>query len=184
MNRVYFVRHAKPDFSIHDDLVRPLTQEGIEDSKKLTRFFLEENITKIYSSPYKRSVDTVLDLSKQLKLDIILIEDFRERKISDDWIEDFNTFAKTQWEDFGYKLINGESLKEVQARNIKALHKILNEHNEENIIIGTHGTALGTMIHYYDRAFDYSRFEMMKNKMPWVVCFEFDGVDLRGYYEY
>jgi len=35
------------------------------------------------------------------------------------WIEDFNSFAKKQWEDFDYKLSDGESLREVQNRNIK-----------------------------------------------------------------
>ena len=118
MNTLYFVRHAKPDFSIHDDLTRPLTQEGMEASENLTRFFLDKNITKLYSSPYKRSIDTILDLSEHLGLEIIPVEDFRERKISSGWIEDFNTFSKMQWENFEYKLEDGESLREVQARNI------------------------------------------------------------------
>ena len=45
MTKAYFVRHAKPDFSIKDDLLRPLTEEGIEDSKKVTEFLLNKNIT-------------------------------------------------------------------------------------------------------------------------------------------
>lgn len=56
MNKVYFVRHAKPDFSVKDDLIRPLTEEGIKDSKKVTEFLMDKNITKIYSSPYKRAL--------------------------------------------------------------------------------------------------------------------------------
>lgn len=178
MNNLYFARHAKPDFSIHDDLARPLTQEGIEASKKLTKFFLDKNITKLYSSPYKRSIDTILDLSKCLGLDIILIEDFRERKISTGWIEDFTTFSKRQWEDFEYKLEEGECLREVQERNISALHKVLDENTGENIVIGTHGTALSAIINYYDKTFDYSKFEMIKDKMPWVVCLKFEGIEL------
>ena len=178
MNTLYFVRHAKPDFSIHDDLTRPLTQEGMEASKNLTRFFLDKNITKFYSSPYKRSIDTILDLSEHLGLEIIPVEDFRERKISNGWIEDFNTFSKIQWEDFEYKLEEGECLREVQARNISALHKILNENDGENIVIGTHGTALSAILNYYDKTFDYSKFEMIKDKMPWVVCLKFEGMEL------
>lgn len=178
MNRVYFVRHAQPDFSVHEDLIRPLTQEGIEASKKLTHFFLDKNVTKLYSSPYKRSIDTILDLSNQLGLDIILVEDFRERKISTCWIEDFNAFSQMQWADFEYKLEEGECLKEVQLRNISALHKILNENDGENIVIGTHGTALSTIINYYDKSFDYSKFEMIKDKMPWIVCLDFEGIEL------
>ncbi|HAR84900.1 MAG TPA: histidine phosphatase family protein, partial [Clostridium sp.] len=28
MTNIYFVRHCEPDFSIHEDLIRPLTQKG------------------------------------------------------------------------------------------------------------------------------------------------------------
>ena len=150
MNRIYFVRHAKPDFSVHDDLTRPLAEEGIINSKKLCEFLKGKNINRIYSSPYKRAIDTIKELSQILNMEIEIVNDFRERKISDVWIEDFNSFSKNQWSNFEYKLNCGESLKEVQDRNIKALHKILNENSNKNIVIGTHGTALSTIINYYD----------------------------------
>ena len=35
MVRIYFVRHAQPKFSHHEDLTRPLTNEGKEDSEKV-----------------------------------------------------------------------------------------------------------------------------------------------------
>ena len=150
MNRIYFVRHAKPDFSVHDDLTRPLAEEGIINSKKLCEFLKGKNINRIYSSPYKRAIDTIKELSQILNMEIEIVNDFRERKISDVWREDFNSFSKNQWSNFEYKLNCGESLKEVQDRNIKALHKILNENSNKNIVIGTHGTALSTIINYYD----------------------------------
>ncbi|WP_277935312.1 hypothetical protein [Parablautia muri] len=49
-------------------------------------------------------------------MEIKLIDDFRERKIKNEWIEDFNGFCKKQWEDFNFKLSKGESLLEVQRR--------------------------------------------------------------------
>ena len=175
MNKIYFVRHAKPDFTVHDDLTRPLTEEGINDSKRLTKFFKDKGITKMYSSPYKRSIDTIRGISEILDLEIELVHDFRERKISDEWIEDFKSYAEKQWEDFEYKLEGGESLREVQERNIKQLHKILEEHTDQAIVIGTHGTALSTILNYYDNTFKYISFQQFQNIMPWVVCLEFDG---------
>ena len=41
---VYFIRHAKPDTSIKDDLTRPLSLEGIEKSKELITLFKEIKI--------------------------------------------------------------------------------------------------------------------------------------------
>ena len=45
MNKVYFVRHARPDFNVEDELLRPLSEEGIEASKKVTEFLKNKNIT-------------------------------------------------------------------------------------------------------------------------------------------
>lgn len=178
MNKIYFVRHAKPDFSVHDDLTRPLTDKGIIDSKKLCEFLKGKSINKIYSSPYKRAIDTIKELAQNLNIKIEVVDDFRERKISNIWIEDFNKFSKSQWENFEYKLNDGESLNEVQSRNIKALHKILNENSNQNIVIGTHGTALSTIINYYDKTFDYLSFTKIKDIMPFIVCMEFEKTNV------
>lgn len=175
MTAVYFVRHSKPDFNIKDDLTRPLTEEGLKACEKVTEFLLDKNIDIVFSSPYKRAVDTIKDFAERSHLHIHIVEDFRERKVDGSWIEDFNAFAKKQWTNFDYKLPDGESLNEVQRRNIEALHKILRENENKNIVIGTHGTALSTIINYYDKSFDYSQFERIKNRMPFIVCIEFDG---------
>lgn len=178
MNKIYFVRHAKPDFSVHDDLTRPLTDKGIIDSKNICEFLKEKSINKIYSSPYKRAIDTIKELAQNLNIKIEVVDDFRERKISNIWIEDFNKFSKSQWENFEYKLNDGESLNEVQSRNIKELHKILNENSNQNIVIGTHGTALSTIINYYDKTFDYLSFTKIKDVMPFIVCMEFEKTNV------
>ncbi len=172
MGKIYFIRHAKPDISIHDDLTRPLTSEGVEDSKKVMEFLVDKNITKVYSSPYKRAVDTIKTFADEVNLEIRVMEELRERKVGNEWIEDFYNFSKKQWEDFEYKLQDGESLREVQERNINALRRILEESSEDNIVIGTHGTALCTIMNHYNSDFGYSEFDRIKHIMPWIVCAE------------
>lgn len=174
MEKVYFVRHAKSDISIKDDLMRPLTKEGIEDCKKVTEFLLDKEITRIFSSPYKRSIDTIKNFADKVDLKINIIDDLRERKIDTLWIEDFNKFAKEQWDNFEYKLSTGESLNEVQQRNIRALQHILEESPDKNIVISTHGTALSTIINFFNGEFRYSEFERIKNLMPFIVCITFN----------
>jgi 2,3-bisphosphoglycerate-dependent phosphoglycerate mutase len=176
LTTVYFVRHSKPDFSIHDDTLRPLCQEGIQDCKKVTEFLLDKKITQIFSSPFKRAYDTVKGFAESATLEIEIIEDFRERKVDDVWIDDFNAFTKEQWANFDYKFANGECLNEVQKRNIAALHKILREYPNENIVVGTHGTALSTILNYYDKKYDYKEFVRIKDYMPYIVIVKFDGV--------
>ncbi len=178
MTKIYFIRHAKPDYTNHDDHARPLTEEGREDCKKVTEFLSDKHITKAFSSPYIRSIDTIKDYTQKAGLKIDIIDDFRERCLDNVWVEDFNAFAKEQWNNFDYKLTNGESLNEVQKRNIAALQCVLLGNANENIVIGTHGTALSTIINYYNNKFDYAEFDRIKTYMPFAVCFEFEGTDI------
>lgn len=61
MTKVYFVRHAQPEHSWKEDRTRPLTDEGKKDSSIVFNFFKDKNIDKFYCSPYKRSVDTIIE---------------------------------------------------------------------------------------------------------------------------
>lgn len=166
---IYFLRHARPDFSVHEDKIRPLSEEGMIEAKKVCDFLARENIERIYSSPYKRSVQTIEPLAIELGLEIVLKEDFRERKICDEWIEDFEDFSKNQWNDFDYRLKNGESLNEVQTRNIRELKKIIENDDAKQIAIGTHGTALSTILNAFSSDFDYGFFQKIKSMMPVII---------------
>lgn len=174
MTKVYFVRHAEPNYNNHNDNLRELSSKGMKDRKLVTKFLADKHINVVLSSPYKRAVDTVRDFADSYGIEIGIIHDFRERKIESRWIEDFTSFTKMQWNDFKYKLSDGECLQEVQARNISALQQVLNKYAGKNIAIGSHGTALSTIINYYDHSFGYNDYERIKNVMPWIVEFVFD----------
>lgn len=177
---VFFVRHAQPDISIKDDMLRPLNEKGIEDTKLVSKALKDKNLDLIFSSPYKRAVDTVKDLSKATGLEIGIIEDFRERKVTDGWIEDFKAYSRSQWEDFEYKLTNGECLREVQERNINALMQIIVNNPGKNVVVGTHGTAMSTIINYFNKDFGYDQFWSIIDKMPYIVCLTFEGTEFKG----
>lgn len=174
MTNVYFVRHAEPNYDNHDDMTRELSEKGLRDRTLVTEFLQDKKIDAVLSSPFKRAVDTVREFAEQQELEIEIIEDFRERRIDSCWIEDFKGFCKRQWEDFSYKLSDGESLQEVQARNIAALKDVLKRYEGKNVVVGSHGTALSTIINYYDNSFGHAQFEEIRGLMPWVVqlCFE------------
>lgn len=172
---IYFVRHATPNFNNHDDLTRELTPQGLEDRKLVTEFLWDKDIEAALSSPYKRAFDTIKEFADVRGLEIQIIDDFRERKVDNQWIKDMKRFCKRQWRDFDYKLPEGESLNEAQRRNIRALMQVLEIHHGKNVIIGSHGTALSTIINYFDNTFGYNEFEEIRNLMPWIVRFIFDG---------
>ncbi|MBQ8575808.1 MAG: histidine phosphatase family protein [Clostridia bacterium] len=175
MTKVYFVRHAEPNYNNRDDMQRELSAKGMADRELVTQFLSDKNIEIVLSSPYKRAIDTVAHFADNKGLNIEIVDDFRERKVDSIWIEDFTSFSKAQWADFDYKLSDGESLNEVQSRNIYALKKVLEKYKDKNIAIGSHGTALSTIINYYDNSFGYEGFEKIRTVMPWIVEFTFQN---------
>lgn len=171
---VYFVRHATSDHSNKDERTRGLTTTGLQDRKLATDYLSDKKVDKIYSSPYYRSILTIQDFAETLGYDINCIEDFRERKVDSGWIENFEEFAKKQWSDFNYKLTDGETLQEVQDRNINALQFVLKMDRGKTIAIGTHGTALSTIVNYYQPMFKFDDFWKIVDVMPWIVKMTFD----------
>lgn len=184
MTELYFVRHAEPNIHNHDDPTRELTEKGRQDARLVTAFLADKQIAAVLSSPYKRAVDTVHDFSETAGLPILTDPDFRERRVDSMWIEDFDGFCKNQWADFDYRLTDGETLRMVQTRNLAALRRVLQNYPEQSVAIGSHGTALSTLVHYFDPTFGHAGFQSIRKLMPWIVRFRFDGLRCVSITEY
>ena len=177
MTTVYFIRHCESDTRIHDPQTHPLTSKGLADRRAVEDFLANKDIDAVLSSPFKRAYDTVASFAEQAGLAVEVVDDFRERKSDSDWARetDFLGLIERQWKDFDYTQSDGESLATVQRRNIAALNKMLKRYAGRNIAIGTHGTALSTIVRYYDSTYGFDDFMRIAKVMPWVVKMVFEG---------
>lgn len=173
MTGVFFVRHAQPDENCIDDRTRPLTEVGLKDREKVTEVLSKTPIDAFFSSPYKRSFDTILPAARLFALEICTDEGFRERQIGERGYDP--NLMEMRWNDFSFHEEGGESLADVQSRNIEALNGVLRSCPGKNIVIGTHGVALSTIINYYDPSFACDGFRRIWRWMPYVVQLDFDG---------
>ena len=178
MTRVYFVRHAEPVHSWKDDRTRPLTQEGETDSNKVTDFIRSIPVDVFVSSPYKRSLDTISGSAALHKKDIITDERLRERQSGGGYYN--HSMLRRRWADFTYCEPDGEHLQSVQKRNIEAVSEIIAKYKDKNIVIGTHGTALSTILNHYDPSFNCDSFFRIIDFMPYILRLDFDGVTYMG----
>ena len=179
MTRIYFVRHCQSDHTKSgDEWLRPLTKEGLDDSHAVLHYLKDKNIDVFISSPYKRSYDTIAKAAEYYHLQIKTDERLRERKAG----KNGNTFElfKKRWAAKNYAEADGESLNSVQKRNIEAIKEIIEIYQDKNIVIGTHGTALSTILNYYNPAFDCDSFMRIIDYMPYIVKIEFDGTRYIG----
>ena len=173
MTTVYFVRHAQPEHRWEDDRTRPLTEEGRADSKIVLDFLRDKNIDAFYCSPYKRSMDTIADAAAYFGKEIITDERLRERQKGLNGNQ-HGMFEK-RWNDHDYHEENGESIRMVQERNIAALSEILAYNKEKIIVIGTHGTALSTILNFYNSDFGCKDFLRIIDWMPYIIELDFEA---------
>lgn len=182
MTKVYFVRHAQPEHDWEEDRTRPLTEEGKKDSEIVLEFLKDKKIDAFYCSPYKRSMDTIAEAAAFFAKEIITDERLREREKGPDG-NNHGMFQK-RWADHDYHEDGGESIVMVQNRNIEALNEILSDNTDKEIVIGTHGTALSTILNFYDNSFGCEEFLRIIDWMPYIIELDFEGDKLVGKHEH
>lgn len=173
VTKVYFVRHAQPEHMWEDDRTRPLTADGRKDVQIVTQFMKDKGIDVFYSSPYKRSFDTIADAAAYYGKAIITDERLRERKKGINGNR-HGMFEK-RWADHDYCEENGESINMVQRRNMEALTEILEKNKGKRVVVATHGTALSTILNFYHSDFGYKDFLRIIDWMPYIIELDFDG---------
>jgi len=173
VTRLYFVRHAQPNYQNHDDKSRELTPKGWADRQRVAALLRDKDICAVYASDFKRAIDTVSALAQELGLPVETDPDFRERDVGGQWLEDFDSYARRQWADFDYALPSGESLAQTQRRNLAALRRLLQKHPGQAVAIGSHGTALCCLLQHFVPQIGYEDFRRIQAICPWVVRLDF-----------
>ena len=114
--------------------------------------------------------------------EIITDERLREREKGPDGT--ITECSRNDGADHNYHEEGGESIAMVQKRNIEALNEILSDNTDKDIVIGTHGTALSTILNFYDNSFGCEDFLRIIDWMPYIIELDFKGDKLVGKHEH
>ena len=155
-NTYYFIRHAHSNYT-PDEINRPLSDKGLESLAKLD-FLADKPITAIYSSPYQRAIQTVEPLAQSLKLAIQTDKRLIERKLSSQAIadQDFEEAFMQLWSRPTLSLAGGESNQQAQQRALTFLHELESKHQNEEIILSSHGNLICILLSAFDLSIDYN----------------------------
>jgi 2,3-bisphosphoglycerate-dependent phosphoglycerate mutase len=176
ITRVIFVRHAQSLHPYSDDRTRPLTAAGLRDRGIVLDILKNRPVDAFLCSPYQRSMDTIRPAADFFGMEIRTDERFRERQSG----MDASGMLEKRWADFSFAEQGGESLGSVQQRNMDALKEVLSSYEGKTVVIGTHGTALSTILNHYDPSFDLAGFLRIVRWMPYIVELAFEGESLIG----
>lgn len=169
---LYFVRHAHSTYT-PDELGRPLSERGFTDANTVTELLKREAIDYVYSSPYKRAIQTVEGVAKYIDKEIKLVDGFKERILAEKPVEDFSVAITKVWEDYDFSWKGGESNRIAQKRGIHATLKVLESNIGRNVVIGTHGNIMVLIMNYFDNQYGFDFWK--KLKMPDIYKLSFNG---------
>ena len=155
-NTYYFIRHAHSIYT-PDEINRPLSDKGQASLVQL-EFLAYKSITAIYSSPYQRAIQTVEPLAQSLKLSIQTDKRLIERKLSSQAIadRDFEQCLMQLWSQPTFSLVGGESNQQAQQRALAFLYELESKHQNEEIIISSHGNLICILLCAFDLSIDYN----------------------------
>lgn len=177
MKHLYFVRHAQSDHTWGDDETRPLTATGQADTAHVLKTLRPLPINGFVSSPYIRSVDTLRSTAGHFGQEIDVDARLRERQSGPGGNE--AEMLQKRWADFDFCEPGGEPLGAVRRRNVAAVAEILRLPGA-HIVVGTHGTALSTILQHYDPAFGLDDFLRILDYLPYIARLDFDGTACKG----
>ena len=158
--RLLVVRHGQTPANIekvwHGSTDTPLTDFGRQQARLLGDYF-HRIVTPdvIYASPLQRARDTAQAIASKHNLSLSLDERLQEFSLGE-WegikFDDIETLHGATGELYGnpdFAAPGGESQRIVRNRMVAAIDDILHRHPDQNVVLVSHGTALGIAIAHY-----------------------------------
>jgi broad specificity phosphatase PhoE len=176
MTLVYLVRHAHAEW--YEDDARSLSPAGVKTAQLVANLLASEPITAIYSSPSRRSIETVTPLASRLGLLPELVDDLRERQLPAVPPGDFDQLVLDAWRCPSDAPPGGESNVQAQARGLGVVRTILGRHPGRQVVVGTHGNLLALVLNGMDSTFGYDFWRRLS--FPDVYRLTFDDARLVG----
>ena len=171
MTKFIIVRHGQSEANLKEIYAGrfdvPLTETGRKQAALVTEYVLKTyRVDAVYSSPLLRTRETVKKIAEKANVPLQICEGIAEI-CGGEWEgktlpEIAKTYTKDAllWKnDIGNsRPTGGESFAEVQARADKALRDIAKTHENQNVVIGTHGGVIRCMqCHFENKPISYMK---------------------------
>jgi 2,3-bisphosphoglycerate-dependent phosphoglycerate mutase len=180
---VLLIRHAEPippwspGWEERDD-ERPLTDEGRQAAEQLADELEPYVITSVYSSPYQRAIETVTPTAQRRELEVHLLPDLRERRLTLAQTPDWADHLRRSWADPDYALEGAESGRQAQRRAIALLDLLRTRHADGGrLLVGSHGNLISLILQTFEPGVDHHFHLAMP--MPAIYHLEHDGIGWR-----
>jgi len=180
---VLLVRHAAsvpagtPGWEERDD-DRPLSPDGLRQADDLAFELDPYGLSAVYSSPYVRSIQTVTPIARRRGMDVQVLANLRERRLTLAPRDDWGDVLARAWTDPSFALPGTESGQTAQRRGIGVLDLLRVRHADGGrLLVGSHGNLISLILQSFEPEVDLAFHLAMP--MPAIYHLEHDGIGWR-----
>lgn len=188
MSSIIFLRHGQAKNNTERVLSGrtpgvPLTNDGIDQAKTAAEFIEKMNVTKIYSSPIERALQTAEIVGNHNAIDVVsderLIEldmgKFTGMKYDEIFSKHGNVFLKFYSGDLELAHNGVETFAEVKSRVLDIIDHVVGQHKDENVLLVTHMDPIKAVLSSVMDLKPQSLFELIVANASLTVFNEYQG---------
>lgn len=123
-----------------DESARPLAPDGLVQARQLVAELSEPRPVAVWSSPYRRAVQTVEPTARALGLPVQTRAELREWDDGLPFTDDWAPHYARSWAEPSFARPGGESLNGLTVRAVGALRALARENRGRRVLVGSHGT--------------------------------------------
>lgn len=155
---IHLIRHGETDWNLEQKYQGqqdiPLNSTGIQQAQFVAEKLEGNQFSALYSSDLMRAIQTAQEISRKIDLPIVTQSALREIN-QGDWEGKFiQDVLATQGAEvravyqnpYTARKPGGESIAEVAERMYACLDKLAKKHDQEQIIVVSHGLAIATVL--------------------------------------
>lgn len=160
---LYLLRHA--DSLASEDVPEPdwlLSASGRDQATALVPALASLGIDRVVTSPYRRAVQTVAPFARQHDITLHSDERLRERRLTDEWLDDHEAAVRATWDDFEHAHPGGESSAACQRRVVNAIAGWTERFPDDTLLLSSHGNVISFVLRHVDPDFGFPDWRAMQ----------------------
>jgi 2,3-bisphosphoglycerate-dependent phosphoglycerate mutase len=162
------IRHAQ---TTGQEPEAELTTAGLAQAQRLALDLASYGVDAVFSSPFRRAVQTAEPLATMTDLTVTVVPGLRERRLSSQPLADWLWHAEQSFLDRHHRATGGETLHETATRALAALSDIMAGKFRRPAAV-SHGGVISAVLSAIDPEFGFPESQTLANPDVFELTFE------------